>query len=325
MAKIGSDGPDIPTTDGQNTEGGPSRPTSDVHHFIARVEHDPGDWSASRLSMLTRIDDTTWDGVNRAVELLGQVYRGFNIHLRIAYDDLEEEIRIARTGLLATSGLDDTAKMRLINRALNMSVAVRLYQEHAMSEIHRKWGVRSEQADAAKRLFSTAFDRSFGYRVLHALRNALVHTAEQLITLSFSIWLDDPSKEDSTKSASVTLGISRLAFASTDVRAATRREVSGLTEDPDVLTLAAEALAEVELLNPALEPLLYPNIDDSVVLVWQTARAHFPTTSQAPTFVTLDTNANPISILRMPPVFWDYIVRRASAVERTRSTSSPAE
>lgn len=61
-----------------------------------RVEHDPDDENASRLQMLTRIDETTSQGGSSAVELLGRLYRGFNIRLRIAYDDLEEELRTAR-------------------------------------------------------------------------------------------------------------------------------------------------------------------------------------------------------------------------------------
>lgn len=277
------------------------------------------------MQLLTRIDETTAKGVSRAVQLLSQVYRGFNIHLRIAYDDLEEELRTARRELLATSGLDETSKMRLVNRALHLSVAVRLYEEHSMSEIHRRWGRTSAQAAAARRLFSIAFDRSFGYRVLYALRNALVHTAEELLTLSFRVWLDGPAKDDSTKSASATIGLSRSAFAAADLRAATRKEVLALSEDPDVLTLAGEALAELELLNAALEPYLHPDLDDAVLLVWKTAQVHFPTVSQAPTVVVLDSQAKPISFLSVPPVFWDYIVRRASAVEATRAASLQAD
>lgn len=211
--------------------------------------------------------------------------------------------------------------MRLVSRALQLSIAMRLYEDHSMSEIHRTWARTSTQADAARELFSIAFDRSFGNGVLYALRNAVVHAAEELITLAFSIWLNDPTMDDSTNSASIALGLSRSAFAGTDVRVATRREVSALSEDPDVLGLAGEALTEIELLNVALEPYLDPDPSDAVLLVWESAQAHFPTVSQAPTFVVLDSQAQPICLLSAPLVFWDYIVRRASAVEATRAAS----
>lgn len=296
----------------------------EMHHFLARLEKDSAQNPAVQLNMLERIDETTWKGVSSALELILQAYRGFNIHLRIAYDDLVEELSLAHEGLLESNALDDTTLMRLINRALHMAVALRLYEEHVMSDIHRRWGATSDQTAAAKRLFSGAFDQSFGYRVLYALRNALVHTAEQLVTCHFAKWLDDPESDVPVTEVRVTLGLSRSAFARTDVRAATRKEVSALDEDPDILALAEEALAQVEILNSTLEPYLYPDMDQAVVLIWETARTHFPSTSQAPSFVAMDGEAHPTTLLPVRPVFWDYIVRRASAVETNRKTPPAA-
>ncbi|MEX8033201.1 hypothetical protein AB6V29_09250 [Microbacterium sp. 20-116] len=282
--------------------------------FLARVGRTPEEPAIVRFDLIMPIDNVTVGAVSRTIRMLTQLYRGFNIHLRIAYEDVVDELKSAHDGLAGRRRPDDTGLMRLVNRALNFSVAVRLYEEHVMSEVHRRWGKGSTQTDAVRQLFAQTFDRSFGYRVLYALRNPLVHSSEQIIGCTWLAQLDDPQDNTSTETnVQVALHVEREAFARSDARAATRHEVAQLLKNPDFLALADDALVHIEELNQALEPFLYPDIDDAVADLWHLTREHFPTASQTPHFVTVEDGPELTGDLQIQPILWDYVVRRGAA------------
>jgi len=127
--------------------------------FLARVGRTPEEPAIVRFDLIMPIDSVTVGAVSRTIRMLTQLYRGFNIHLRIAYEDVVDELKSAHDGLAGRRRPDDTGLMRLVNRALNFSVAVRLYEEHVMSEVHRRWGKarhRRTRLDSSSHRHSTA-------------------------------------------------------------------------------------------------------------------------------------------------------------------------
>ncbi|MFV4912348.1 hypothetical protein PFZ49_01980 [Microbacterium lacticum] len=241
-----------------------------------------------------------------------KVRRGFNVHLRIAFEDFDDEVRSFRQSLLEAPNPDSTLKLRLVNKALVFSVALRMYEEHVRSAVSRHWGKNSEEVRFCGEAFSEVFDQSFAYRVVHALRNALVHSDAELVTVRFATYLTDPDAADSGSASEVVVGLSRDRFAQTDVRAATRREVSALDSDPDLLDLSREALLAVETLDVKLEHVLHPEVDRATALLWALAKDHFPDTAQAPVFMEVNREVTPVGYLSVPPIIWDYIVRRGA-------------
>jgi len=283
----------------------------EVRYFLTRITQNPEKSDTSDVIVLQPpLTAEQWEEAERAMDILGESYRGFNIHLRIALDDFEEEISSFKQMLLEAPTPDETSKTRLVNKALVFSVALKMYEEHITSVVTRRWGKGAEEIEACKRAFSAVFDRSLAYRVVYALRNALVHSVVDVVTANYTVRLTNPSDPDSGVTSEVVVGVSREKFAATDVRAATRREVSELSSDPDLLQLSRDALMEVESLNVELEPVVHPDVEDATVFLWSITREHFPNCDHAPVLMALNRKAEPKSILPIPPVYWDYILRR---------------
>jgi hypothetical protein len=202
------------------------------HYELARVVNHEDGTAIHQVKSLTRAE---YESVSGASNLLTELFRGFNIYVRISLDNLEEEIVAGNRRLSAESKLDYTDKSRLLYMALCVSVAIKMYEEHVHSGINRRWGKESIQSKEARRLFSLTFDDSLEYRVMYALRNALAHSSTEVLNLKYSGRLSDPNDGSSDPVTSIKIGLSRTAFANADVRAETKREVARLAEDPDLL------------------------------------------------------------------------------------------
>lgn len=294
-------------------------------YFLARVTPSAEKPDVTDFVLLQpRLSEEQWHTAQQAIGTLSDLYRGFNIHLRIAFDDFEEEVA-AFTGMLAAQQHpDETSKMRIVNKALIFSVALRMYEEHVVSSVSRRWGKDSDEIASCKRSFSEVFDRSFAYRVVYALRNALVHSEVDLVTLNWSMALKDPDDSDSGVDTQVRVGLSRERFAMTDTRAVTRREVAALSADPDLLELSRDVLMEVEQLNVELEPIAYPDVEEATLFLWELTKEHFPDQQIAPVLVSLKDGAKPDldGMLPIRPVFWDYIVRRGGHALAQRGSAT---
>lgn len=284
--------------------------------FLARMVKVEG---VASFTLLDRITYEELEAAKDAVSVLVKLYRGFNIYLRIAFDDLTEELANASEMLLQASQLDDTAEMRLIHRVINFSVALRMYNEHAVGIVSSKWGKSSVELRECEQAFSEAFDRSLGYRVTYALRNALVHSKEQLIGLNYSSYLLDPDSPGSEGGSKVHLTLIREVFAEADVRAQTRAEVAGLGDDPDLVKLFEDALIEIEKLNDQISPLLFPELKEATSALFRLAGETFPTGEEPPVFLEVDGDFRMIGYMSVREVFWDFVLQH-ERISRPNST-----
>lgn len=285
--------------------------------FLARMEKVEGKVS---FTLLDRITYEELEAAKVSVSVLVKLYRGFNIHLRIAFEDLAEELANATDMVLQVSELDDTAEMRLTHRVISFSVALRMYNEHVVGVVSSKWGKSSVELRECKQAFSEVFDRSLGYRVTYALRNALVHSKEQLIGLNYSSYLLDPGSPGSEGGSKVHLTLRREVFAEADVRAQTRAEVAGLERDPDLAELFEEVLVETEKLNDLISPLLFPEVKEATSALFRLAGETFPTSEEPPVFLEVDGDFRMIGYMPVREVFWDFVLQR-ERVGHSNSTS----
>lgn len=210
-----------------------------------------------------------FDRAGEAISLVYEILRGFDAYLDAAVHELREAMDAARILLLDTSKAKDTTSWApsLEYRAVCVSIAVRMYEEHVFSHVHRRWGKNSHQHDDVSALFHNLYDQSLEYRIFYYLRNALVHSSRRLFIIHMSANLVGPPEDESTQVA-LELRLSKDAFAMTDVKAAVRTEVSELAADPDLVEMSQIAAAHVKSLNEQLTPWLHPGRNEAVRTIW---------------------------------------------------------
>jgi hypothetical protein len=277
-----------------------------LHYELARVVNHEDGTAIHQVKSLSRAE---YESVSEASNLLTELFRGFNIYVRISLDNLEEEIVAGNRRLSAESKLDYTDKSRLLYMALCVSVAIKMYEEHVHSGINRRWGKESIQSKEARRLFSLTFDDSLEYRVMYALRNALAHSSTEVLNLKYSGRLSDPNDCSSDPVTSIKIGLSRTAFANADVRAETKREVARLAEDPDLLEYSRAAVAQVELLNTSLQRYIHPDVEGALRSIWATVKPDFESASVPPMFFVHEGDGIPTEWLQLPDAQWHLVTR----------------
>jgi len=279
-----------------------------LHYELARVVHHEDGTAIHQVKSITRAE---YESISEASNLLSELFRGFNIYVRISLDNLEEEVVAGNRRLSAESMLDYTDKSRLLYMALSVSVAIKMYEEHVHSGINRRWGKDSIQSRDARRLFSVTFDNSLEYRVMYALRNALAHSSTQILNLRYSGRLSDPNDGASDPVTSIKIGLSRPAFAQADVRAETKREVVNLDEDPDLLEYSRKAVVQVEALNTSLQRYIHPDVDRAMRTIWAAVKPDFESASVPPLFFAHGGDGIPTEWLQLPDTHWDLVTRHA--------------
>jgi hypothetical protein len=162
-----------------------------------------------RIELLEKLTSEQAEKINESVKLIKSFHRGFTINVRIAFDDVQTEISEAEARLSSHIALTATNSCRPIYKALNMSIVIQLYVEHAKSFLDRTWGIDSEKRMKAEEIFHSIFDTYLAYRILYALRNPIVHTDLQLVTMKYSSKLVEVEGHPDTTENEVSLFLSR--------------------------------------------------------------------------------------------------------------------
>lgn len=237
-----------------DTPGGPGKATFNIFHDIGA------------------------DRYFRYLRALGRLQRAANggliIYARQSHSNLESvasQIRdhISKLPPAVQSASADSWYTNVACCVLTFCSALHLYYEQTLGEVKRAYGDSSGQFASTESIFSSAYDRSFAYRLLYRLRNILVH--HSLGSIGFYI----SSKEETSASGlvlhkhTVRVPLKRDVFLSAEkaVNASVRREVEGLEDDPDLLRLCSEAMTVLEQIHHDISQLVRPSLHADARLV----------------------------------------------------------
>ncbi len=89
--------------------------------------------------------------------------------------------------------------LHLLNRRLgNLLTMARVYVDHTSHDLNEIYGKASNTSDALKQAFRGCYERSFGYRVMEALRNHMQHHSFPIGGISLpSQWMGDVTSDKS--------------------------------------------------------------------------------------------------------------------------------
>jgi hypothetical protein len=215
-----------------------------------------------------QLSDQEYLEAGLAVKTVLDVITGPNAFAEITRRDLTQTVQHLSAELGRSIDVRGVERWgpELEYRVLAVSAALRMHEEYALASAAKQ---RDEAVDiAVKQVFIDTYDRSLPYRIMYALRNALVHGSRSLTAIK----LTGKLQPDETTSMVLALTLSRSGFAATKARAPLRSEVSALTMDPELIELAAQALDDLATMRDSLEPLLYPEASDAAHLLFGYAR-----------------------------------------------------
>jgi hypothetical protein len=242
-----------------------------TEHGLFAISPDPEAIGANgrprvNFHMLRPVPLFEFEQYTSAVTSVGNVVQqGFMVFLIQAMDDLTASVqRISHVAPTSTPG-DQGNKWRveLECRVLNVCAAIRMYEEHVMAELSRKYGKHSEETEEAKRIFSATFDQHLSYRVLYSLRNAVVHGSRSLFGFQMSVG-PDVNEEDGNLRVDISIDLVRASFKKTSVNARVRHEVAALAVNPNTLKLCYDVFPAMMNLNTELVPLLEPKLPQAL-------------------------------------------------------------
>lgn len=180
-------------------------PTELGHYLYVYSRAEDG---SVRWNKIRSLAASEHEAVRRALDLLSQLLRRKESVVDIAYRDLRD-LTDRLTALFVD--LDFTRRTEawlpeLRYRFAAVSTALRMYDEATTAEARRLGD--SAAVENVRSLFRTAYDSSYAYRLVYALRNPLIHGAGEMIDSKVRSWLD--SQEE--KHAELTLSLRRDAF-----------------------------------------------------------------------------------------------------------------
>jgi hypothetical protein len=227
---------------------GEAKVAFNVFHHLSPEDYEEFLASASRMRQAFEGDLMTY--VRYSLREMGTVVA--EIHRLIA----EQSIPVA-SGLLRTE-----YRSAVICQTLTFCAALHLFQEHTVTSVQKHFGEESKESTELARIFSEAYDSSLGYRLAYRLRNVMIHQSLAAVGLTVRRWERMQDSGVPAKESQVLISLQRDQFlASRKISAALRREVSGLPGDPDILEMATEALAALEVVHAKAYKFIYPTID----------------------------------------------------------------
>jgi hypothetical protein len=236
---------------------------NDVERFLYRYE--PISEGHLRWEPIRELPVGEWKEISDALSLLNAAISGPPLYSAFAQRDIDIyvmqlEERLAKRDQIRRS---EEWLPEFRYRFIAASSAIRMHEETVLAFANRRR--TASAATALKAVFSKHYDSSLSYRVMYALRNLLVHGSDGVLETRATATLG----ADDNTSARVELRLNRAIFASTSVNAAVRHQVAALSEDPDLLKMAAEASSVVQRMRRDLDPILYPGQASAAELIFR--------------------------------------------------------
>lgn len=238
-------------------------PRAELVWALFRYEH-PG----PREVKWVQVRELTMEEFDAAVEAHGEVYRvthSYDRFLTFAWHDLQEAIA-ALDAQLNDRGLIDGDTVPLLEyRLVVFSTALKMYGEYVTAHVNRtndpalKQNVRSA--------FSELYDRSFGYRLIYAMRNAVQHGVGSLIRFEGRARLVGDSDTEVESESHIYL--QKDVFGASKAKAVVRQQVRELDDDLDLIPLCRDAYSGVQELHARLIPMLHQGVPSAVRLLRQ--------------------------------------------------------
>jgi hypothetical protein len=147
--------------------------------------------------------------------------------------------------------------IRLRTAVLGMCSSIHHHQEQSYIAVKRKFGDSSPEHEAMRTAFATLYDNCFGYRYLYKLRNAMVHYT------MFAVRVGAESHRHEGQNLhwfELTMDRSILLEQRSFLNATLRRELEGLSEDPDIVEMMTEAFRELIKTNRRVVEIMNPDI-----------------------------------------------------------------
>jgi hypothetical protein len=149
--------------------------------------------------------------------------------------------------------------IRLRTAVLGMCSSIHHHQEQSYIAVKRKFGTDSPEHEAMKAAFAALYDNCFGYRYVYKLRNAMVHYSMFAVRVGAE---SHRHEEHDLHWFELSMDRSILLEQRSFLNATLRRELEGLSEDPDIVEMMTEAFRELLTTNRRVVEILHPEIGE---------------------------------------------------------------
>lgn len=167
-------------------------------------------------------------------------------------------------GLLAHSAAMAERRRKLRSALISFTAALQIHEYQTIRSARRKLGLDRSEVDKIKALFTELKEKSFDYRWLEALRDALQHGDIDAFKWSFNISVrSDPS-------VTITMDRAFMLEFHNDNRTKPwlkRNELERLESDPNVLDMIKRVQPLIGPLQEKLDKILYPNVAQDAATV----------------------------------------------------------
>jgi hypothetical protein len=153
------------------------------------------------------------------------------------------------------SNMDESHKrVRRIRSALiAFTSALHIHQDQTYYQVKHKFGDKSDEHKAVRKLFNDIYSDCFGYRWLIELRHVMLHINMNAFTIAFTARLNGE--------AEINLGMSRHWMSKSSGvmdKAYKRTELEAMTEDPSVLDMIKVLQSAFRSLQDKIDAIMSP-------------------------------------------------------------------